>query len=147
MAGSTRGAIDVGRALSTATTSIASCAIAPATGGNQPLAATSMPMRLNAMPPIALCSAIDRIRPSIYIKGQDYQNPEGDITGKISLERDAVEAHGGHIHFTDEVTFSSTELINRPLNVFEQHIREHRDSLRQAGGLREGTGLIDRVRA
>ena len=38
-------------------------------------------------------SAIERIRPSIYIKGQDYQNPQGDITGKISLERDAVEAH------------------------------------------------------
>ncbi|MFZ2066943.1 MAG: adenylyltransferase/cytidyltransferase family protein, partial [Xanthobacteraceae bacterium] len=56
-------------------------------------------------------SAIERIRPSIYIKGQDYQNPEGDITGKITLERDAVEAHGGRIHFTDEVMFSSTELI------------------------------------
>ena len=53
-------------------------------------------------------SAIERIRPSIYIKGEDYQNPQGDITGKITLERDAVEAHGGKIHFTDEVTFSST---------------------------------------
>ena len=50
-------------------------------------------------------SAIERIRPSIYIKGQDYQNPQGDITGKISLERDAVEAYGGRIHFTDEVSF------------------------------------------
>ena len=82
-------------------------------------------------------SAIERIRPSIYIKGQDYQNPQGDITGKISLERDAVEAHGGRIHFTDEVTFSSTELINRHLNVFEPHIREHLDTLRQDGGLDE----------
>ena len=80
-------------------------------------------------------SAIERIRPSIYIKGQDYQNPQGDITGKITLERDAVEAHGGRIHFTDEVTFSSTELINRHLNVFEPHIREHLDTLRENGGL------------
>jgi rfaE bifunctional protein nucleotidyltransferase chain/domain len=62
-------------------------------------------------------SAIESIRPSIYIKGQDYQNPQGDITGKILLERQAVEAHGGRIQFTDEVTFSSTELINRHLNV------------------------------
>ena len=76
-------------------------------------------------------SAIEHIRPSIYIKGQDYQNPHGDITGKITLERDAVEAHGGRIHFTDEVTFSSTELINRHLNVFEPHIREHLDTLRR----------------
>src|ERR1700692_1111436 len=46
-------------------------------------------------------SAIYHIRPSIYIKGKDYQNPHGDITGKITLEREAVEAHGGCIHFTD----------------------------------------------
>jgi rfaE bifunctional protein nucleotidyltransferase chain/domain len=90
-------------------------------------------------------SAIERIRPSIYIKGQDYQNPDGDITGKIMLERDAVEAHGGKIHFTDEVTFSSTELINRHLNVFEPHIREHLDTLRENGGLEEICGLIESV--
>jgi rfaE bifunctional protein nucleotidyltransferase chain/domain len=90
-------------------------------------------------------SAIERIRPSIYIKGQDYQNPQGDITGKITLERDAVEAHGGRIHFTDEVMFSSTELINRHVNVFEPHIREHLDTLRQNGGLDELCSLIESV--
>src|SRR3984885_11882645 len=90
-------------------------------------------------------TAIERIRPSIYIKGQDYQNPQGDITGKISLERDAVETHGGRIHFTDEVSFSSSELINRHLNVFEPHIREHLDTLRQDGGLEEICDLIKRV--
>src|SRR6516225_11826995 len=76
-------------------------------------------------------SAIERIRPSIYVKGQDYRYPEGDITGKITLERRVVEAHGGRMHFTDEVTFSSSELINRYLNVFEPHIRDHLDTLRQ----------------
>jgi rfaE bifunctional protein nucleotidyltransferase chain/domain len=91
-------------------------------------------------------SAIEAIRPSIYIKGQDYQNPEGDVTGKISLEREAVEAHGGRIHFTDEVTFSSTELINRHVNIFEPHIREHLNTLRHDGGLSELLELIDRVR-
>ena len=90
-------------------------------------------------------SAIEHIRPSIYIKGQDYQNPDGDITGKITLEREAVEAHGGRIHFTDEVVFSSTELINRHLNIFEPHIREHLDTLRQNGGLGELCDLIESV--
>ena len=91
-------------------------------------------------------NTLEKIRPSIYIKGQDYQNPQGDVTGKITIERDAVEAHGGRIHFTDEVTYSSTELINRHLNVFEPHIREHLDALRQNGGLDEFLELIDRVR-
>ena len=72
----------------------------------------------------------DRGHPAQHLhQGPGLPEPEGDITGKITLERDAVEAHGGRIHFTDEVTFSSTELINRHLNVFEPHIREHLDTL------------------
>jgi rfaE bifunctional protein nucleotidyltransferase chain/domain len=91
-------------------------------------------------------SAIESIRPAVYVKGQDYQNPEGDITGKITQERDAAEAHGGRLLFTDEATFSSSELINRHLNVFEPHIRDHLDALRCGGGLAEILGLIDRVK-
>ncbi len=75
-------------------------------------------------------SAIERIRPSIYIKGQDYQNPQGDITGKITLERAGGRgASAAEFISPNEVTFSSTELINRHLNVFEPHIREHLDTL------------------
>jgi rfaE bifunctional protein nucleotidyltransferase chain/domain len=91
-------------------------------------------------------SAIETIRPHVYVKGQDYQNPEGDVTGKISKEREAVEACGGRIQFTDEVTFSSSELINRHLNVFEPHIREHLDTLRRDGGLAEILDLLERVK-
>ncbi len=70
-------------------------------------------------------------------KGQDYQDPQGDVTGKITYEREAVEKHGGRIHFTDEVVFSSTELINRHFNVFEPHVRDHLEPLRTDGGLAE----------
>ena len=90
--------------------------------------------------------AITTIRPEVYVKGQDYQNPAGDVTGKITAERDAVEEHGGRLAFTDEATFSSSELINRHLNVFEPHIREHLSSLRSDGGLNEILALLDRVR-
>src|SRR4029077_16828663 len=90
-------------------------------------------------------NTLEKIRPSIYIKGQDYQNPQGDVTGKITIERDAVEAHGGRIHFTDEVSFSSSELINRHLNVFEPHIREHLDTLRQDGCHDQISEPIERI--
>ena len=43
---------------------------------------------------------LDTVRPDIYVKGSDYENPEDDITGKIKSERDAVERHGGRIVFT-----------------------------------------------
>lgn len=88
---------------------------------------------------------IRRLRPDVYAKGQDYQHPEGDVTGKIILERQAVEEHGGSIHFTDEVTFSSSELINQHLNVFEPHVRQHLDALRHNGGLDKLLSLIESV--
>jgi len=91
-------------------------------------------------------SAIRRLRPDVYVKGQDYQHPEGDVTGKIILERQAVEEHGGSIHFTDEVTFSSTQLINQHVNVFEPHVRQHLDALRYNGGLEKLVSLIEAVR-
>jgi rfaE bifunctional protein nucleotidyltransferase chain/domain len=51
-------------------------------------------------------NAINCIQPDIYAKGKDYENPEGDVTGKIIAEREAVEAFGGRLVITDEVTFT-----------------------------------------
>ena len=50
------------KALTTASTSITSCVMAPATGESSPIAARTMPPTLRAMPPTALWSAIDRMR-------------------------------------------------------------------------------------
>jgi len=61
---------------------------------------------------------IRRLKPDVYAKGSDYAAPETDITGGIYHEKDAVEQVGGRIHFTDEVTFSSTELINRFFGIY-----------------------------
>ena len=77
--------------------------------------------------------AIEAIHPDVYVKGQDYRNPEGDITGRILAERAAVEGYGGRVVFTEEITYSSTELINQHLNIFDPHTREHLDHLRQNG--------------
>ena len=90
--------------------------------------------------------AIELLQPDIYVKGQDYQNPEGDVTGKITKERLAVESVGGELAFTEEITFSSSHLINRHLNIFEPHIREHLHEYRSNGGLDEILALIDQVK-
>lgn len=91
-------------------------------------------------------SALEAIKPDIYAKGSDYQNPDGDVTGKIGLERDTVEAHGGTIRFTDEITFSSTELINRHFNLFEPHVRDHLAELRGDGGLGAILESIEKIK-
>lgn len=76
---------------------------------------------------------IDSIKPSIYVKGSDYANPEDDITNKIVAERDAVERHGGKIVFTNDITFSSSSLINQHLDVFDPELRDYLSGARAHG--------------
>ena len=53
------------------------------------------------------------VKPDFYVKGSDYREPSDDRTGGIILEEEAVRSVGGQIAFTDDITFSSSGLINR----------------------------------
>jgi bifunctional ADP-heptose synthase (sugar kinase/adenylyltransferase) len=86
------------------------------------------------------------VKPDVYVKGSDYENPEDDITGRISDEREAVERHGGRIVFTRDITFSSSSLINRYLDVYDPPLRDFLDGLRADGGAERIPALIDSVR-
>lgn len=55
------------------------------------------------------------LKPNIYVKGVEYKNIEDDLSGRIIHEINAIEAVGGKIAFTDEVVYSSTQLINNSL--------------------------------
>ncbi|MBF0623385.1 MAG: adenylyltransferase/cytidyltransferase family protein [Magnetococcales bacterium] len=61
---------------------------------------------------------IHKLRPDVYVKGQDYQVAEKDITGNITHEKKTVEMYGGRIFFTEELVFSSTSLLNQHFDVF-----------------------------
>ena len=56
---------------------------------------------------------IELIKPNFYIKGNDYVQEKKDLTGNITLEKNAVESFGGKLVNTDEIIFSSSELINK----------------------------------
>ena len=55
---------------------------------------------------------IKALRPAIYCKGPDYKNHSEDITGKIHDEEKAIESVGGKIFYTENLTFSSSSLLN-----------------------------------
>ena len=61
---------------------------------------------------------IRKVRPDIYAKGPDYKAKDKDVTGKILEEEEAVKAVGGRLFFTDDITFSSSKLINDYLDVY-----------------------------
>lgn len=61
---------------------------------------------------------IEKLRPSLYVKGGEYRDHAGDVTGNIAREIAAVQKHGGEIFYTDEITFSSSSLLNEHFGVF-----------------------------
>ncbi len=61
---------------------------------------------------------IRKVRPDIYAKGPDYKAKDKDVTGKILEEEEAIKAVGGRLFFTDDITFSSSKLINDYLDAY-----------------------------
>lgn len=60
------------------------------------------------------------IKPNIYCKGPDYKDHSEDLTGKISAEEEAVKFVGGEIAYTDDLTFSSSNLLNKYGDIHSQ---------------------------
>jgi len=73
---------------------------------------------------------LNAVKPDIYAKGSDYRHHADDVTGNIEREQQAVEKHGGQIFYTDEITFSSSHLLNEHFNVFSQDTKEYLQNLR-----------------
>jgi rfaE bifunctional protein nucleotidyltransferase chain/domain len=86
------------------------------------------------------------IKPDVYVKGSDYENPEEDVTGGIARERDALEDHGGRLVFTKDITFSSSALINRYLDVYDPPLRDYLSAFRKKTDLGSLLSLIDKVK-
>lgn len=90
---------------------------------------------------------IHRLKPHVYLKGQDYADFKKDLTGNISLEVEAVKKCGGDVVFTDEEMFSSSHLINKFFSHFppqtEQYLREFRLRYRAEEIIAKLKGLSD----
>lgn len=57
--------------------------------------------------------AIEAVCPTYFVKGPDYSERGTTKGGNLDRELSAVSAVGGEVKFTDDITFSSSELINR----------------------------------
>ena len=53
------------------------------------------------------------LKPNIYCKGPDYKNHRNDISGQINNEIKEVKKFGGKIIYTNDITFSSSKLLNK----------------------------------
>lgn len=88
---------------------------------------------------------IDIIKPDFYIKGSDYSDEENDVTGMISLERQSVEKYGGKIHFTNEMTSSSSSLINRFLSSIPVNAQDWVKEFKANNGYELTVSWLDKI--
>ena len=63
---------------------------------------------------------IKTLKPDIYFKGPDYKDHLRDITGKINDEEASVKSIGGEILYTEDITFSSSSLLNKYGDLYSQ---------------------------
>ena len=68
---------------------------------------------------------INIIRPHIYFKGPDYKNTKKDKTGNILKEIKATQKFGGKVFYSNDVSFSSSNLINNYYNAFNSEQKNY----------------------
>lgn len=83
---------------------------------------------------VTAVNVLDAVKPDLYVKGSDYKSTSDDLTGNIQHEKDAVERHGGKVFFTDELTSSSTRLLNEYFEVFSPEISAYLDEFKDKIG-------------
>jgi rfaE bifunctional protein nucleotidyltransferase chain/domain len=75
--------------------------------------------------------AIQIIKPDYYMKGSEFQEAKDDLTGKIVDEVEAVKSAGGDVVFTDDVTFSSSALLNQFFSPFSEQTLKYLEGFKQ----------------
>lgn len=89
--------------------------------------------------------AIQALRPDFFVKGAEYADEEGDPTGKIRQERLVVEQCGGQVTFTNDIVFSSSQLINTFLPQHGPGVQTWLHTLRDRFGSEEILSWIDKL--
>jgi rfaE bifunctional protein nucleotidyltransferase chain/domain len=87
-------------------------------------------------------NVLSEVKPHAYVKGPDYKEMGDDLTGNIYAEKKAVEDHGGEIIFTDDITLSSTSLLNEHFGVFPPETKSYLKSFRQKYSHEEIIGML-----
>jgi len=83
------------------------------------------------------------ICPDIYVKGSEYRDAANDTTGGIVTEKQVVEDVGAQMRFTDDVTFSSSTLINRFVSPFLQATQDYLEGFRDRFNIQDIIELFD----
>tara|TARA_B100000686_G_scaffold84461_1_gene91288 strand:- start:2990 stop:4522 length:1533 start_codon:yes stop_codon:yes gene_type:complete len=88
-----------------------------------------------------------KIKPHIYVKGTEYKNATNDLTGNIIKEKELVEKFGGKLYFTNDITFSSSSLINEYFRVFSNETRDYLSKISEKFSSKEIINLLETLKS
>lgn len=88
---------------------------------------------------------IKMLKPNIYCKGPDFKNHADDISGKIVNEEEAVKSVGGEIRYTSDITFSSSNLLNKFGDVFSKSQKSFLQTLLKDHNFDEIKTTVDKL--
>lgn len=66
---------------------------------------------------------IKKLKPNFYVKDREYSVGLNDPTRGLYKENEAIKSVGGQIYFTEEITFSSSNLLNNYFNIYPEPVR------------------------
>ena len=89
--------------------------------------------------------AIATVRPDYYVKGGDYSDEAADPTGNIRRERELAESFGGQLVHTNEIVFSSSQLINQYLTQHSDVATEWLANLRSEYSIDDVISWLERI--
>lgn len=99
---------------------------------------------LNAWP--AVTEMIRLLKPDVYVVGRSGGTGQSHGEGNHVAEEAAVREVGGRIHFTTELSFSSSRLVNQVLPVYPPEIQSYLNEFRSRRSASDIVELVESLR-
>ena len=85
------------------------------------------------------------LKPNFYAKGAEFKGIKSDYTGKIDRELRVVEEIGAEMVFTEDIVFSSSNLINRFLSNRSDDVEEYLQLFRRRYSIEYVRELVEKM--
>ena len=78
------------------------------------------------------CRDAPAVQPDVYVKGPDYKNHQQDSAVRSARKKRPCATVADEVYYTEDITFSSSNLINRHLSSHSPEVDEYLSDLRAA---------------
>jgi len=89
---------------------------------------------------------VKELKPDVYARGQDYKDRDQQVLKRLEDEEESLKVAGCKIHYTPGEVFSSTNIINRFLDVYPEDTRRFLRTFRKKYSAGEVIRMLEGLR-